>query len=65
VRGLPPDTQEGLLQQTLEKVIEGVKRVEVLQDLGEAVVELDKAAVRSTLPDLGCFLLEADEHPLL
>ncbi|KIL67874.1 hypothetical protein M378DRAFT_159079 [Amanita muscaria Koide BX008] len=43
VRNLPPDTQEGLLQQTLEKIA-SVKRVEVFMDKREAVVELTSAA---------------------
>jgi hypothetical protein len=33
------------LQQRLEKLSEGVKRVEVFADKGEAVVEMDNAAV--------------------
>lgn len=44
VRNLPPATQEGLLQQTLEKHAL-VKRVEVFQNLNEAVVELESHAV--------------------
>lgn len=44
VRGLPPATQEGLLQQTLEKFAP-VKRVEVFEDKNEAVVEFQSAAV--------------------
>lgn len=44
VRGLPPNTQEGLLQQTLEKLAP-VKRVEVFEDKKEAVVEFQSAAV--------------------
>lgn len=44
VRGLPPATQEGLLQQTLEKLAP-VKRVEVFEDKKEAVVEFQSAAV--------------------
>ncbi|EJF56678.1 RNA-binding protein Prp24 [Dichomitus squalens LYAD-421 SS1] len=43
VRNLPPNTQEGLLQQALEKHAR-VKRVEVFQDLNEADVELEDAA---------------------
>lgn len=46
VRGLPSATQEGLLQQTLEKYAL-VKRVEVFLDINEAVVELENAAVRA------------------
>ncbi|KAF9013425.1 hypothetical protein BDQ17DRAFT_1386973 [Cyathus striatus] len=40
IRKLPPDTQEGLLQQMLEKIAR-VKRVEVFMDKCEAVVELE------------------------
>ncbi|KAI0366626.1 RNA-binding protein Prp24 [Pilatotrama ljubarskyi] len=43
VRNLPPGTQEGLLQQALEKHAK-VKRVEVFADLSEADVELESAA---------------------
>jgi squamous cell carcinoma antigen recognized by T-cells 3 len=46
IRNLPPSTQEGLLQQAIEKVAE-VKRLEVFADLNEAVVELTNAAVSS------------------
>ena len=45
VRNLPPNTQEGLLQQVLEKHAQ-VKRVEVFQNSNEADVELENAAVR-------------------
>ncbi|KAJ7043889.1 hypothetical protein C8F04DRAFT_682003 [Mycena alexandri] len=48
VRNLPVGTQEGLLQQTLEKIAK-VKRVEVFVELNEAVVELDNAAEASKL----------------
>ncbi|KAJ7175442.1 hypothetical protein C8R46DRAFT_64994 [Mycena filopes] len=48
VRNLPAGTQEGLLQQTLEKIAK-IKRVEVFVDLKEAVVELDNAAEASKL----------------
>lgn len=44
IRNLPAATQEGLLQQTLEKII-AVKRVEVFVEICEAVVELENAAV--------------------
>ena len=44
VRNLPSGTQEGLLQQALEKHAK-VKRVEVFADLAEAEVELENAAV--------------------
>ncbi|KIM89071.1 hypothetical protein PILCRDRAFT_812968 [Piloderma croceum F 1598] len=43
IRNLPPATQEGLLQQALEKHAL-VKRVEVIQDSNEAVVELENPA---------------------
>ncbi|EJC97945.1 uncharacterized protein FOMMEDRAFT_97432 [Fomitiporia mediterranea MF3/22] len=43
IKGLPPGTQEGLLQQALEKVVP-VKRLEVFQDLQEATAELESAA---------------------
>ncbi|KAG5646531.1 hypothetical protein DXG03_003298 [Asterophora parasitica] len=46
ISNLPAATQEGLLQQTLEKIA-AVKRVEVFVDEREAVVELENAAVRS------------------
>jgi hypothetical protein len=45
VGNLPPGTQEGLLQQTFEKLA-SVKRVEVFADLHEAIVEVETAAVR-------------------
>jgi len=38
---LPLGIQEGLLQQALEKLSEGVHRVEVFTGAGEAIVELD------------------------
>jgi hypothetical protein len=44
IRKLPKGTQEGLLQQTLEKYAV-VKRVEVFSNLNEATVELENAAV--------------------
>ncbi|KAJ2935129.1 hypothetical protein H1R20_g1982, partial [Candolleomyces eurysporus] len=43
VKGLPPGTQDGLLQQAFEK-ISAVRRVEVFVDKNEAVVELENAA---------------------
>ncbi|KIM54604.1 hypothetical protein SCLCIDRAFT_136495 [Scleroderma citrinum Foug A] len=43
IRNLPPDTQEGLLQQVLERHAV-VKRVEVLMAEREAIVELENAA---------------------
>lgn len=45
IRNLPSDTQEGLLQQALEKYAT-VKRTEFFADIGEAVVELPNPAVR-------------------
>ncbi|KAJ7855952.1 hypothetical protein B0H14DRAFT_2353000 [Mycena olivaceomarginata] len=48
VRNLPVGTQEGLLQQAMEKIAK-VKRVEVFVDLNEAVVELENAAEASKL----------------
>ncbi|CAA7261390.1 unnamed protein product [Cyclocybe aegerita] len=50
---LPPATQEGLLQQALEKIIP-VKRVEVFLDKQEAVVELENPA------DAGRLLLRTE-----
>ncbi|KAG6918338.1 hypothetical protein DXG01_015197 [Tephrocybe rancida] len=44
IHNLPAGTQEGLLQQTLEKLA-SVKRVEVFVELKEAVVELENTAV--------------------
>ncbi|KAI6030527.1 hypothetical protein F5J12DRAFT_296247 [Pisolithus orientalis] len=43
IRNLPPDAQEGLLQQVLEKLA-AVKRVEILLEEREAIVELENAA---------------------
>ncbi|KAJ6512063.1 hypothetical protein C8R47DRAFT_1033985 [Mycena vitilis] len=48
IRNLPAGTQEGLLQQAMEKIAK-VKRVEVFVDLKEAVVELENAAEASKL----------------
>lgn len=44
IRGLPHDAQEGLLQQTLEKIA-SVRRVEFFGEKREAVAELENAAV--------------------
>lgn len=44
MRNLPAGVQEGLLQQALEKLA-SVKRVELFEELHEAVVELESAAV--------------------
>ena len=49
VRNLPPGTQEGLLQQVLEKHAQ-VKRVEVFQDSNEAEVELESPAASLLSP---------------
>ncbi|TCD69018.1 Splicing factor [Steccherinum ochraceum] len=43
VKNLPPNTQEGLLQQALEKIAP-VQRVEVFAEKREAVAELENAA---------------------
>lgn len=55
IRNLPASTQEGLLQQTLEKYAI-VKRVEVFADLNEAEVELENPVVSKKLTALsfGC-----------
>lgn len=45
IKNLIPDTQEGLLQQLLEKHAD-VVRVEVFNKKHEAVVELSSAVVR-------------------
>jgi len=44
IRGLPPQAQEGLLQQFLDKLT-SIKRVEIFEDKHEAVVELENTAV--------------------
>jgi len=44
IHGLPSGIEDGLLQQALEKVSEGVRRVEVFAGTGEATVELDTSA---------------------
>lgn len=44
IRNLPTDTQEGLLQQALEKVVP-ITRVEVFSERNEAVAELATIAV--------------------
>lgn len=46
IRNLPPGTQEGLLQQTLEQHAI-VKRVEVFEEINQATVELENTSVRS------------------
>ena len=44
LKGLPEGTQEGLLQQILEKIVP-VKRLEVFEGKREALVELTSVAV--------------------
>lgn len=44
IRGLPANSQEGLLQQILEKIAP-VKRLEIFEEKREAVAELENAAV--------------------
>ena len=44
IKGLPEGTQEGLLQQILEKTVP-VKRLEVFESKREAVAELSSVAV--------------------
>lgn len=46
LKNLPPGTEEGLLQQALEKIA-NISRVEVFADEMEAVVELASAAVNT------------------
>ncbi|KDQ62555.1 hypothetical protein JAAARDRAFT_121734 [Jaapia argillacea MUCL 33604] len=53
IRNLPPGSQEGLLQQTLEKFVK-IQRVEVFLDINEAVAELVNPA------EAGKLLLIAD-----
>ncbi|KAF8908958.1 hypothetical protein CPB84DRAFT_1766490 [Gymnopilus junonius] len=53
IKNLPPSTQEGLLQQVLEKFAP-VKRVEVFLDKREAIVELENPA------EAGKLLLRTD-----
>ncbi|KAJ3764333.1 hypothetical protein EV360DRAFT_77444 [Lentinula raphanica] len=43
VKNLPPNTQEGILQQVFEKLIP-VKRLELFEDINQAVVELESQA---------------------
>lgn len=43
IRNLPPGTQEGLLQQTLEQYA-AIKRLEVYEEINQATVELENAA---------------------
>lgn len=50
IRRLPTGTQEGLLQQALEKIAR-IQRVEVFTDKNEAIAELESPAVRIYLAD--------------
>ncbi|KAF8635933.1 hypothetical protein AX15_000104 [Amanita polypyramis BW_CC] len=67
IRNLPPGTQEGLLQQTFEKIV-SVKRIEVFMDKQEAVVELASAAeagrllLRTTPVEFGGNALQLSEE---
>lgn len=45
IKKVPAEADEGLLQQTLEKIASGIKRVEIFKDIGEATVEFDTMAV--------------------
>lgn len=54
IKNLPAGTQEGLLQQMLEKHCT-LKRVEVFVDLNEATVEFENAAVRCLPTNLSTF----------
>ena len=47
VKNIPAGAQEAVLQQAFEKVA-AVRRVELFADKGEAVVELESAAVRKS-----------------
>ncbi|KAG9040601.1 Splicing factor [Tulasnella sp. UAMH 9824] len=49
IRKVPAEADEGLLQQTLEKVASGIKRVEIFKDIGEATVEFDTMASAAKL----------------
>lgn len=53
LKNLPEKTQEGLLQQALEKIT-NVKVLQVFEDLHEATAELDSAA------DVGSLLLRTE-----
>ncbi|KAG8854312.1 Splicing factor [Tulasnella sp. 330] len=54
ITNLPFGTEEGLLQQAIEKIASGVKRVEIFQDVWEATVEFE------TIADAGKLLLSTD-----
>jgi hypothetical protein len=45
LRGVPTGAQEGLLQQVIEKQFK-IRRLEIFEDRHEAVVELERVAVR-------------------
>ena len=64
VRNLPAGTQEGLLQQALEKHAL-IKRVEVFHDLNEADVELENAAVCLCSPRATPYLLTTSRLRLI
>ena len=51
VSGLPEQTQEPLLQQALEKIIQKIVRVSITEESHEAVVELETPAVSCLLLD--------------
>ncbi|KAJ3814647.1 hypothetical protein F5876DRAFT_86271 [Lentinula aff. lateritia] len=53
VKNLPVNTQEGVLQQMFEKFV-SVKRLELFEDINEAVVELESPA------DVGKLLLQSE-----
>lgn len=57
ITNLPPATQEGLLQQMLEKIVP-VSRVEVFIDKQEAIVELKTPAVSPTILIFFYFILK-------
>lgn len=63
IRNLPPATQEGLLQQAMEKIAP-VRRVEVFVDKQEAVVELENAAVCHMLRTVILRLISDDYRKL-
>jgi len=44
LKGLPKGLEEGILQQIVEKVVTGVKKVEIFRDICEAVVEFETIA---------------------
>lgn len=48
MKNIPAGSQEGLLQQALEKIVP-IKRLELFEDINEATVELDTIAV-SVIP---------------